>query len=113
MAFEAAQRPCRCHTNWVYRGPSVLGRFGEFFLGTGRVPGWSPTPPLASCHRDTHRAVLLQFWGPFWALAGRPGAARDDQNRILTFTKFPIGPISAAATKTLTSVGDSAENDDP
>ncbi len=42
--------------------------FGQFFLGTGRLPGWSPSPPLASCHRDTNRArsgpISGQFWGP-------------------------------------------------
>ncbi len=54
---------------------------GQFFLGTGRVPGWSPTPPLANCHRDANRAVsgaiLGQFGGQFWAPPGRPGAARE------------------------------------
>ncbi len=72
---------------------------GQFFLGTGRVPGWSPTPPLASCHRDTNRAVsglvLGQFWKQIWALPGRPGAAREAQNRILTITKVPIRPTRA------------------
>ena len=70
------------------------GVFGQFFLGTGRVPGWSPTPPLASCHRDTNRAVLgpvlNQFLGQFWALPGRPGAAREAQNRTKNCPKLKV-----------------------
>ena len=74
--------------------------FGQFFLGTVRVPGWSPTPPLASCHRDTNRAVLgqllRQFWGQFWARPGWPGPAQEAQKGILTVTEVPIRPTFRA-----------------
>ncbi len=81
----------------VYQFWAVLG---QFFLGTVRVPGWSPTPPLASCHRDTNRAVLgqflRQFWEQFWALPGRPGPAQEAQKGILTVTEVPIRPRNIA-----------------
>ncbi len=78
-----------CNTH--YMKTCVLG---QFLLGTGRVPGWFPTPPLASCHRETNWAVLGpvlgQFGWQFWALPGRPGAAHEVQNCSKNYPKLRV-----------------------
>jgi hypothetical protein len=51
---DAPGTDCACRPDPSFGG---LGRSPQNKAG-GRVPGWSPTPPLAIYHRHTGRAIL-------------------------------------------------------
>ncbi len=56
----------------------------KFFLSTGRVPGWSPTLPLASCHRHMDRAISGPICGSLGSNFGPCPAGREQLARPKT-----------------------------